>query len=124
MRRELATSSRADRGGGRCLGLGLEAHAVEVIDLQLGRILDRDQAFAARDEAREHVEQRRLAAAGAAANQDVEASHDADIEKIGHAPVERARRHEILDRHSLGRKLADGQAGAAESEGWAHDIAA
>ena len=46
-----------------------EAHDVRLLQLQLGRVLDRDDALVLRDEARQHVEQRRLAGAGAARDQ-------------------------------------------------------
>ena len=45
---------------------------VLLMELQLGGVLDRHDALARRDEAREHVQQRRLAGAGAAADEAVE----------------------------------------------------
>ena len=51
----------------------LEAHHVLLVQLQFGRVLDRDDALALRDEAGQHVEERRLAGAGAAADQHVQA---------------------------------------------------
>ena len=45
---------------------------VLLVELELGRVLDRDDPLVVGDEAREHVQQRRLAGAGAAGDQDVE----------------------------------------------------
>ena len=50
----------------------LELHDVPLLQLQLGRVLDRDDPLGVRDERRQRVEQRRLSAAGAAADDDVE----------------------------------------------------
>ena len=50
----------------------LEPHDVALPQHQLGGVLDRDDALAVADEAREDVEQRRLAGAGAARDDDVE----------------------------------------------------
>ena len=50
----------------------LQPHDVRLLELQLGRVLDGDDALVVRDERRQAVEQRRLAGAGAAGDQDVE----------------------------------------------------
>jgi hypothetical protein len=51
---------------------GLQPHHVRLLQLQLGRVLDGDDALVVRDERRQDVQQRRLAGAGAARDQDVE----------------------------------------------------
>ena len=56
---------------------GLETHDVLLVHLQFGRVLDRDDALLRRDEAGEHVEERRLTGAGAAADQTVQPRLDA-----------------------------------------------
>src|SRR3546814_10806676 len=53
-------------------------------ELQLGRVLDGDEALAVVDEGRQHVEQGRLARAGAPADQDVEPGPDGIGEEIEH----------------------------------------
>ena len=78
MRRALMTSWRCAH---RALALDvrrarLEAHDVSLAQHQLGRVLDRDDPLLVGDEAREHVEQRRLARAGAAGDDDVQAARD------------------------------------------------
>ena len=54
----------------------LEPHRVPLPQRQFRRVLDRDDALALRDEARERVEQRRLARAGAARDDDVQPRRD------------------------------------------------
>src|SRR5690606_16311183 len=51
---------------------GLHAHDVLLAHLELDDVLDRDDPVAVGDEAGQHVEQGRLARAGAAADQDVQ----------------------------------------------------
>ena len=51
---------------------GLEPHHVRLLQHELGRVLDGDDALVGRDVAREDVEQRGLAGAGAAGHQHVE----------------------------------------------------
>ena len=50
----------------------LEPHPVLLLQLQLGRILDRHDALVLRDRGRERVQHRRLAGAGTARDEDVE----------------------------------------------------
>ena len=62
---------------------GLEAHHVLLVELQLDRVLDRDDALVAGNEARQHVEQRGLAGAGAAGDEDVETALDHARQQLG-----------------------------------------
>ena len=62
----------------------LEPHDVLLLQLQLGRVLDRDDALVLGDEARQHVQQRRLAGAGAAADQAVQARPHAVRQEVEH----------------------------------------
>ena len=57
----------------------LERDHVLLAELQLGRVLDGDDALVVGDERREDVEHRRLARAGAARDEDVEARLDARL---------------------------------------------
>ena len=75
MRRALRTRSRIvivalalDVGRAR-----LQRHDVRLLQLQLGGVLDGDDALVVRDERRQDVQQRRLARAGAAGDDDVQA---------------------------------------------------
>ena len=51
---------------------GLQPDHVRLLELKLGRVLDRDDPLGGRNERREDVEQRRLAGAGAARDEHVE----------------------------------------------------
>ena len=61
------------------------------------------------DEAREHVEQRRLAGAGAAADQAIELAPDAVRQEVEHRLRERLQRDQVLGLEALRRKAADRQ---------------
>ena len=62
----------------------LEPDDMRLLQLQFGRVLDRDDALAAVDHARQRVEQRRLARAGAAGDQDVEPAARGDLQHRRH----------------------------------------
>ena len=66
-RSRIVYSPRPSRFG----GARLERDDVRLLELELGGVLDGDDALVGRDGAREHVEQRRLAGAGAAGDDDV-----------------------------------------------------
>ena len=66
---QLADRNRASALDAR--RLGLERDHVLLLELQLGRILDGDNALGFRNEAGENVEQRGLAGAGAAGDTDI-----------------------------------------------------
>ena len=65
-------------------GPRLERDDVLLAKLELGRILDRDDPLVVRDERREHVQHRRLAGAGAARDEDVQARLDARAQEVDH----------------------------------------
>ena len=69
----------------------LEAHDVRLVEQQLGRVLDRHDALALRQERGEHVEERRLAGAGAAADHAVEARLNRRAQKVHHGRAARRR---------------------------------
>ncbi len=64
----------------------LQPQHVVLVQLQLGGVLDRDDPLVGRDEAGQHVERRRLAGAGAAADQDVEPAAHAGV-RAGRRPA-------------------------------------
>ena len=79
---QLALLDRAfafDVGGPR-----FQAHDVVLVQLQFGRVFDRDDAFAVGNVGRKHVEERRLAGAGAAGDQNVQARFHAAAQKFQH----------------------------------------
>ncbi len=63
------------------------AHDVVLIEIEFGRVFDGDDALVARKKMREHVEQRRLARAGAAADDDVQPRLDARAQEVAHRPA-------------------------------------
>src|SRR5260370_18053848 len=70
-----------DVGGFGVGGVRLEPRHVTLLQLELGCVLDRDDPLIAWDVARHHVEERGLAAAGAAADENVRSRHHASLEK-------------------------------------------
>ena len=81
MRSELRTSV-ADRDLALALDVlrpRLEPEHVALVEPQLGRILDRDDAILVRDRGRERVEERRLAGAGTPRDEDVQLGLDAAL---------------------------------------------
>ncbi len=94
----------------------LEPRDVLLVQLELGRVFDRDDALALGDEARQHVEQRRLAGARAAADERVQPRADADFEELEHRARQRADGDEVLGAQALGRKTADREQRAVDRE--------
>ena len=66
-------------------GARLQADHVVLLELELGGVLDRDDALVLGDERREHVEGGGLAGAGAAGDDDVEPAADAGVQEVGGA---------------------------------------
>ena len=100
----------------RLLASRLEPDQVRPVDLQLRRVLDQHDAVVGRQERRERVQQRRLARARAAADQDVLVPARSPSRTV----VEHVRRHradpdEFLGREEPRLKLANGQRRAAEA---------
>ena len=87
---------------------------------QLGRVLDRHHALARVDVARQRVQERRLARAGAAADEEVAAAADGAREQLGQRRGERAVPDEVLRREAATAEAADRQHGPVEGERW-HD---
>ena len=86
IRRALTTSSRC---ADRALAFDVRRPRLQPDDValpqhQFGRVLDRDDALVVGDEARQHVQQRRLAGAGAARHDDVQAAGDRGLQEVEH----------------------------------------
>ena len=94
----------------------LERDDVALLELELGRVLDRHDALVAGHEARERVEQRRLARAGSARDEDVDLAADAGREERAGGGRERAERREVGQRVRVARELPDRQRRAAQRE--------
>ena len=76
----------------------LEAHDVRLLELKLGRVLAGDDALVVLDVAGEAVEQRRLARAGAAGDEDVAARARDDLEDGRAFRRDRAELDELVER--------------------------
>ena len=85
----------------------LQAAHVRLLQLQLGGVLDGDQALPVRDVAGQRIEECGLAAAGAAGNDDREARLDRLAEDLGHRRAQRPRLDQGLHVEGLGCELAD-----------------
>ena len=86
------------------------------MQLKFRRVFDRDDAFLVADEAGEDVQQRRLAGAGAAADDAVQARADAVNQEVEHRAGERPQRDEILGLQPFGRETADREQRAVDGE--------
>ena len=100
MRSALRTRSRiGSRPRPRCSAGATRGDHVSLLELQLGRVLDRDDPLVVGDERRQHVEQRRLAGAGAAGDEDVQlAAHAAREERRPTLRRERPELDQVVDR--------------------------
>ena len=97
-------------------GAGLEPHDVRLLQLQLGGVLDRHGALAVVDHPRHGVEERGLARAGAAGDQDVEPRAPGDLQHGRHVGGDVALpRHHVEGDLLLG-ELADRDGRAVDGE--------
>ena len=103
-------------------GPGLQPQHVLLVQLQLGRVLDGDDALVGRQELRQHVERRRLAGAGAAGDEHVEPAPHAGGEQVGHRPGQRAEGDQIVHVVRVGGELADRQHRAVEGDRRHHRV--
>ena len=109
----------ADRDGALALDVRrprLQGDHVLLAELELGGILDGDDALVIGDERREDVEHRRLAGAGAAGDEDVEAGLHARLEELEHLRRGGAEADQVVDRVRRGGELSDGDDRADERQ--------
>src|SRR5437763_12765148 len=93
-----------------------QPHDVLLVELKLGRVFDRADALAIGDERREHIQQRRLSGAGAAAHQTVEPRVHAVAEKPEHIRRQRLETHQVVGLQTLGWKSPDGEEWAVDGQ--------
>ena len=91
-------------------GLRFQRDDVLLVQPQLGRVFDRDDAFLEGNEAAQHVEHRRLAGARAAADEDVAPGDYAARRNVAAARLMLPISMQIVHRQPLGGELADGEA--------------
>ncbi len=100
----------------------LEPDDVRLAQPQLGGVLDRDHALAGADEARQRVERRRLAGAGAAADEHARAGAHGAGEEHQQRPGQRPVGDQLLGREAAAAEAADRQHRAVERQRRDHDV--
>jgi len=98
-------------------GPRLEPHDVLLLQLQLRRVLDRDDALVGRDEPGQHVEQRRLAAARAPGDQDVEPRADDPFEELADLGDEGLEGEQVVHLQRVDGEAADGERRPVDRDG-------
>ena len=93
----------------------LERDDVPLQQPELGRVLDRDDPLVRGDEGRDGVQERRLAGARTAGDEDVELAADALREEVGRLLAERAEPDEVVERERVAGELPDRQRRAARA---------
>jgi hypothetical protein len=109
----------ADGDGALALDVGrtgLERDDVLLAELQLGGVLDGDDALVVGDERGQHVQRGRLARAGTAGDEDVEPCLHAGLQEVEHLGRGGAEPDEVVDGERRGRELADGDDGPDQAE--------
>ncbi len=101
---------------------GLETDHVGLLQLKLGGVLGGDDALVRLDVARQAVEQRRLAGAGAAGDQHVAARAGDDLEDGGAIGGDRAVLDELIEGELVLLELADGQGRPVDGERRSDDV--
>ena len=99
-----------------------EAHDMRLLQLQFGRVLAGDDALVAVDIVGQAVEQRRLAGAGTAGDDDVAADAADDLQHLGAFGRDGAELDELVERQLVLLELADGQRGAVDGERRRDDV--
>ncbi len=93
-----------------------QPHHMRLLQLQFGGVLAGDDALVVVDVARQAVEQRRLARAGAAGDQGIDAAAADDLEDFRAFGRDRAVPHKLLERQLVLLELADGERGAVDRQ--------
>ena len=95
---------------------GFELHDVALLELQLGRVFDGDDALLLGNEARERVEHGGLAGAGSAGDQNRDLRLHARRQEAQHAGRDRLVLHHLLLRDDVAAEAADAEARAVERQ--------
>ena len=102
--------------------LGFQAHDVLLGQLQLGRVFDRDDPLLVGDEIAQAIEQRGLAGAGAAGDEDVPPPEHGRPQKLGRRAGHRALGDQIVDDQLPLGKLANRERRAAHRQRRDHGV--
>ena len=90
---------------------------VLLLQLQLDRVLDGDDAFVVRDERGEDIQQGGLAGAGTTGDDDIQPGLDTGFKQLGHGRGEGVESDQVIHRQRDGGELPDGQRRAVDREG-------
>ena len=85
----------------------LEPQRVALVELELGGVLDRDDAVVVRDRLGEDVQERRLSGAGTARDEDVQARLDAALEELDRLGRQRPEPDHVLEAEPVAGELPD-----------------
>jgi hypothetical protein len=99
-------------------GTGLEAQHVLLMQLELGGILDGDDALVHRDVSRQDVQRRRLPGAGTARDDDVPASSDAGVQQVTDLGRERPEGQQVAVGERVRGELPDRQHRPVDRDRW------
>ena len=95
---------------------GLQPDHVGLLELELGRVLDGDDPLVGRDERRQDVEQRRLAGAGAAGDEDVEPGPHRRAQELEHRLGQAVGPQQVLAAQRVALELTDREVGAVDGQ--------
>ena len=87
-----------------------------LVELQLGRVLDGDDAVLHRDEAGQHVQERRLAGAGATDDDDVGLGQHGRLEEAERGLIAGAEPDQVLNLVRVARELTDREQWSVEGQ--------
>ena len=85
-----------------------QPHDVLLLQLQFGRVLDRDDALVVRNEARQRVEQRRFTGTGTAGDDDVQPGLDGAFQQHRHLGREGLVVQQVFQLQRIGAEAANG----------------
>src|SRR6516162_9452693 len=89
-----------------------------MVDLNLCRVLNEENAFVLGNELRKDIQQGRLAGPGSARNQNVFSGENVVFQLVGKPALQRTRFNQVTDREVAGIEFADGQCDAVQTAGW------
>ena len=100
------------------LWLRLQADDVDLAQAKLSRVLARDDAFGGGDESGQHVQERRLARAGAAGHDDVEPRLHGRAQVFHHRRRRTTQRDDLVRAEHVASELADREAWTVDGDRW------
>ena len=103
-------------------GAAFQSYHMVVVECQFGGVFDGHNAFAGGDKAGQCVEQRGLARAGAAADQNIAPRLHCHLQNAANIGTEGAKLHQLDGRKRVFAELADGDRGAVNGQRFDDDV--